>query len=142
MASKFNPAGKSTKRPAVCRKGLFPLPMVYVAGLPTSLTVFCSSDETSGYNQISESFRLFWDPVLARWRGASAENGPNIQVIVDQEPGEDMYDITINIRQDDAILEQYTWADQRIPAGPPFDSGLLNRPAGVGIPGLNLHAIN
>ena len=142
MSSKFNPSRKSNKTPAVCRKGMFALPIVYVAGLPTSLTVFASSEATSGYEPIAESFRLFWEPALARWRGASAENGNNIEAIITQIPGKDNYELEINIRLDGAVLESYAWDDQVIPPGPPFDSGLLIRPAGPTAPELQLHAIN
>jgi len=142
MATKFSPAKKSNKTPAVCRKGMFALPVVYVAGLPTSLTVFASSSGTSGYDPISQSFRLFWDAALARWRGTSAENGINIEVIVTPIPGDNNYEIEINIRDGQAVLDTFAWDDQVIEPGPPFDSGLLIRPAAGGDPEFQAHVIN
>ncbi len=142
MASKFSPAKKSNKTPAVCHKGMFALPIVYVDGLPKSLTVFCSSGDTSGYERIAESFRLFWDAANARWRGASAETGVNIEAIITPIPGVNNYELELNVRDGQAVLESYAWDDQVIPPGPPFDSGLLIRPAGPLDPELQLHAIN
>ena len=121
---------------------MFALPIIYVAGLPTSLTVFASTEATSGYDRIAESFRLFWNAAHNEWVGASSLDGFNLKVFIDKQPGNNIYDVTLQVRDGLSIQEQYTWPDQVIPPGPPFDTALFIRPAGPTAPTLELHAIN
>lgn len=142
MSTKFAPAKKSTKRPAVCRKGAVGLPAAYVGGIPASLSVFCLATQTSGYDRIAESFRLIWDPANKAYYGASAQTGLNLYAIVHPLPAKDMYDLHLYVRQDQLPIGQHFWDDVHIAAGPPWDSGLLNHPPIGGAGGFQLHALN
>lgn len=142
MSTKHNPAAKSTKRPAICRKGVVGLPVAYVAGRPTSLSCFCLATETSGYARIAESFRIFWDPARRHWIGASSESGRNLEAIVTALPTLDHYEFEINVRDGDTVIGHFAWDDVRVDAGPPWNSGLLQRPPAPTVPGFEMHVLN
>ncbi|GAH83092.1 unnamed protein product [marine sediment metagenome] len=118
------------------------MPSVYVDGLPTSLSCFCLATKSSGYDRIAESFRLFWQPGPRHWRGASAESGRNVEAIVTVRPGENNYELEVNVRDGQAVIGHYAWDNVGIKPGPPWDSGLLRRPPGPAVPGFELHVLN
>lgn len=142
MSTKHSPAKKSTKTPSICRKGVVGLPSVYVDGLPTSLSCFGLATYTSGYRQIAESFRLFWNPAAKHWRGASAETGRNMEAIVTPLAETDRYELELNVRDSDLVIGHFAWDNVHIDAGPPWNSGLLTRPPAPAVPGFKLHVLN
>lgn len=142
MSTKHNPAKKSRKTPAVCRKGPVGLPSVYVAGLPSSLTCFAKWTETYPAMHIAESFRLQRDPLLAGWSGASGEHGLNLQVMITERPAKDTYLLELILRDGPAELDVVDWDNVVIAPGPPFNSGLLQARPLPPTPQSELHVFN
>jgi len=142
MSTKFSPAKKNTRPPAICRKGAVGLPPAYVGGLPTSLTCYAAATKTSGYDNIAQSFQLVWEPARARWRGAASETGANIEATVHGVAVDDTYELEIFVRDGSSILGTYAWEDHVITPGPPFDSGLLRRPPVPPLAGFSIHVMN
>lgn len=125
MSSHFNPSPLRSRKPSVCRAGLFPLPIAYVAGRPTTLAAFCRwYDPAAGYD-IAESFRLTKDHALPGWSGASADFGLNLKVEVTILEAKHRYDLHLTIRSGTTRIDDDSWHDVPIPEGPPFDSRIL-----------------
>lgn len=119
-------SGKRTiKLPPVCHKELYDLPPPYVANLPTSLSALAIWFEGAFGWTIAESFRLVEDPSIPGWFGCSGIIGLNVAVTVERMPTPLLYDILLEVRQDEVTSDDDSWHGIEIPDGPPYDSGLL-----------------
>lgn len=124
VSSRFS--GKQTvKLPAVCHKELYDLPLVYAKPLPTQLSVLAIWKDTTTPADVAESFPLFWNAAIPGWAGQSGNTGLNLAVTIAVLPAADTYDLSLQLRNGTALLDDDSWHGQTIAPPRPFDSGLL-----------------
>lgn len=124
VSSRFS--GKQTiKLPAVCRKELYNLPLVYATSLPTQLSAMAIWRDAAIAVDLAESFPLVFNASANEWQGRSGDSGLNLAVRIAVMPAADTYDFFLELRNGTSLLDDDSWHGEVVAPPRPFDSGLL-----------------
>lgn len=143
MATRFRTNRNKAKSPTWCYAAIVPPPVMYIGDIPLRLTVFTYWLDVNHVPpiDINEAFGLNWDPAIPGWSGSSAAAGLRLLCTIERLPADGQYDLHLEVRQDDAYVDDDSWHNQFCELPPQFDSTELEHIYTPKVDANGLHAL-
>lgn len=143
MATKFRANQNRAKSPTWCYAAIVPPPIMYIGNIPLQLAVFTYWLDTTLVPpaDINEAFRLRYDAAIPGWTGSSAVAGWRLVAIIEILAAPGQYDLTLELRNGPALIDDDSWHDQDCGLLPAFDSGELEHIYTPRVDANGIHAL-
>lgn len=141
MSSHFSTGTTIRTSPAWCKKGMFVGVPPDVGNRPTSLNALAQFRYVGTAVDV-DLFQLIWTPrnqANTAWEGATGQTGYNIHLEILDQPTPGEYKITLQLRQDLALVADQVWIHHQPPDQARWNTGRLTA---VQVPGLNEQSVH